>query len=80
MTKRGFATMDRERVRELARQGGRAAHERGVAHEWDSEAARVNGRKGGLAVSANRAHAREISKLAHEQPSAETKGAEPQES
>jgi len=64
MSKRGFALMDREKVRELARLGGKAAHAQGRAHEWDSEEARVNGRKGGLAVSANRAHMRAISKLA----------------
>jgi len=66
MSKRGFALMDREKVREFARQGGKAAHAQGKAHEWDSEEARVNGRKGGLAVSANRAHMRAISKRAHQ--------------
>jgi uncharacterized protein len=67
MAKRGFAAMDPEKVRELASRGGKAAHALGKAHEWNSESARVNGRKGGLAVSANRAHMRELSRRAHEQ-------------
>lgn len=45
---RGFASMDREKQREIARKGGRAAHEKGTAHEWTSEEARTAGRKGGL--------------------------------
>ena len=44
---RGFASMDREKQREIARKGGRAAHERGTAHEWSSDEARIAGRKGG---------------------------------
>ena len=44
---RGFASMDREKQREIARRGGRAAHEQGTAHEWTSAEARVAGRKGG---------------------------------
>lgn len=46
---RGFASMDPEKQREIARKGGRAAHEKGTAHEWDSEEARTAGRKGGEA-------------------------------
>lgn len=46
---RGFASMDPEKQREIARKGGRAAHEKGTAHEWDSGEARVAGRKGGEA-------------------------------
>jgi uncharacterized protein len=46
---RGFASMDRTRQREIASKGGRAAHEKGTAHEWTSEQAREAGRKGGLA-------------------------------
>lgn len=46
---RGFAAMDREKQREIARKGGRAAHEQGVAHEWSSEEARQAGKKGGQA-------------------------------
>ena len=46
---RGFAAMDAEKQREIARKGGRAAHEQGVAHEWSSEEARQAGKKGGQA-------------------------------
>ena len=44
---RGFAAMDQEKQREIARKGGRAAHEQGVAHEWSSQEAREAGKKGG---------------------------------
>lgn len=53
---RGFAAMDPERQREIARKGGRAAHRSGNAHQFDSEEAREAGRKGGEAVSQNRQH------------------------
>lgn len=53
---RGFAGMDEERRREVARMGGRAAHQKGTAHEFSSEEAREAGRKGGRAVSQNREH------------------------
>ncbi len=46
---RGFASMDPERQREIASQGGKAAHEKGTAHEFTSEEAREAGRKGGQA-------------------------------
>ena len=32
--RRGFASMSREKQREIASKGGRAAHEKGTAHEW----------------------------------------------
>ena len=44
---RGFAAMDAEKQKEIARKGGRAAHEQGVAHEWSSQEAREAGKKGG---------------------------------
>lgn len=44
---RGFASMDREKQRQIASKGGRAAHEMGTAHEWDTNEARQAGRKGG---------------------------------
>jgi len=53
---RGFASMDREKQREIASKGGRAAHAKGTAHEFDSGEARDAGRKGGVAVSRNREH------------------------
>ncbi|HTU90819.1 MAG TPA: KGG domain-containing protein [Gemmataceae bacterium] len=48
--KRGFASMDATRQREIARKGGRAAHEKGTAHEFTPEEAREAGRKGGQAA------------------------------
>ncbi len=53
---RGFASMDRERQREIASKGGRAAHAKGTAHEWTADEARVAGRKGGETVSRDREH------------------------
>jgi general stress protein YciG len=46
---RGFASMDRGKQREIASKGGKAAHQKGTAHEWTSEEAREAGRKGGMA-------------------------------
>ena len=46
---RGFASMDRSKQREIASKGGKAAHQKGTAHEWTSEEAREAGRKGGMA-------------------------------
>ena len=45
--RRGFASMSPEKQREIASKGGRAAHQRGTAHEWTSDEARNAGRKGG---------------------------------
>jgi general stress protein YciG len=53
---RGFASMDRSKQREIASKGGKAAHAKGTAHEFDSGEAREAGRKGGVAVSRNREH------------------------
>ena len=41
--------MDRSKQKEIASKGGKAAHQKGTAHEWTSEEARDAGRKGGLA-------------------------------
>src|SRR3954465_2672612 len=57
---RGFASMDQHRQREIARKGGRAAHEKGKAHEFTADEARAAGRKGGEKVSVNRQHMAEI--------------------
>ena len=46
---RGFASMDRNKQRDIASKGGKAAHQKGTAHEWTSEEAREAGRKGGMA-------------------------------
>lgn len=42
---RGFASMDSDRQREIASEGGRAAHASGNAHEFDSQEAREAGSK-----------------------------------
>src|SRR5437868_12282430 len=57
---RGFASMNIDRQREIARKGGRAAHEKGKAHEFTTDEARNAGRKGGEKVSVNRQHMAEI--------------------
>lgn len=58
--RRGFASMDPDRQKEIAAEGGRAAHVKGTAHEFTSEEAREAGRKGGESVSQNREHMAEI--------------------
>ncbi len=58
--KRGFAAMDEQQQREIASKGGQAAHQKGTAHEFDSEEARRAGQKGGEAVSRDREHMADI--------------------
>lgn len=60
---RGFASMDAEKQREIARKGGRAAHEKKTAHQFTPDEAREAGRKGGQRVSQNRAHMAAIGRL-----------------
>jgi len=60
---RGFASMDREKQRQIARKGGKAAHEKGTAHEFTADEARAAGRKGGERVSSDRAHMSRIGRL-----------------
>jgi general stress protein YciG len=55
-SKRGFALLDAQKQREIARQGGQAAHRKGAAHEFSTDEAREAGRKGGLRISQDRAH------------------------
>jgi general stress protein YciG len=50
----GFASMSEKRRREVQSNGGKAAHQAGVAHEWTPEEARVAGREGGRATRDNR--------------------------
>ena len=45
--RRGFACMDKARVRQIAAIGGKRAHELGVAYTWDSKSATKAGAKGG---------------------------------
>lgn len=54
--RRGFAAMDEERQREIARSGGVAAHQSGRAHEYTPAEAQIAGQKGGRVVSQNRQH------------------------
>ena len=56
----GFAAMDDETRRGVASRGGKAAHDRGTAHEFTPEEAREAGRKGGLRVSGDRSHMADI--------------------
>jgi general stress protein YciG len=63
-SKRGFASMDPEQQKEIASKGGKAAHESGNAHEFDSDEAREAGKKGGEAVSRDREHMRKAVKAA----------------
>lgn len=53
-SERGFAAMDPKRQREIASEGGKAAHKSGNAHEFTSEEARTAGRKGGQASTRQR--------------------------
>ena len=53
-SRRGFAAMNPERQREIASRGGRAAHEKGVAHRWDRQQAMTAGKKGGQASGRRR--------------------------
>ena len=62
--------MDPARQREIASRGGRAAHEKGTAHEWSSDEARNAGRKGGVTVSRDRAHMAAIGREGGESRSA----------
>ena len=49
-TERGFAAMDREKQRQIASMGGKAAHAKGTAHEFTSQEAAAAGSKGGKAA------------------------------
>lgn len=66
-SERGFASMDPQRQREIASEGGKAAHQSGKAHQFTSREASEAGRKGGQASrggnrSANRGAARATTK------------------
>ncbi len=66
---RGFASMDRSKQKEIASKGGKAAHQKGTAHEWTSDEAREAGRKGGLA-----SHRKRRERLAAGEGSPENRG------
>jgi uncharacterized protein len=63
---RGFASMDRAKQREIASKGGKAAHQKGTAHEWTSEEAREAGRKGGMASHRRKLQARDTPSTSEE--------------
>jgi uncharacterized protein len=63
---RGFASMDPQKRREIASKGGRAAHEKGTAHEWTPEEAREAGRKSAIRLGSERA--REVEQVEHPLP------------
>lgn len=67
---RGFASMNTQKQREIARKGGRAAHAKGTAHEFTADEAREAGRKGGQAVSRNREHMASIGRRGGEESGA----------
>jgi general stress protein YciG len=65
--------MDRSKQREIASKGGKAAHQKGTAHEWTSEEAREAGRKGGMA-----SHRRKQEQQNGGSPSSSTEGGPPE--
>jgi general stress protein YciG len=66
--------MDRAKQREIASKGGKAAHQKGTAHEWTSEEAREAGRKGGMA--SHRRRKEMMDQSGPESPSLETPATE----
>jgi general stress protein YciG len=71
---RGFASMDRSKQRDIASKGGKAAHQKGTAHEWTSEEAREAGRKGGMA-----SHRRKQEQQSPDMAAPETNQSEPEQ-
>lgn len=61
--RRGFAVVDKEKMRQIASRGGKTAHAHGLAHKFTSEKAREAGKKGGAVTAANREHMAEIGRL-----------------
>ncbi|HVK66844.1 MAG TPA: general stress protein [Polyangium sp.] len=68
-SQRGFAAMERDKQRAIASKGGKAAHEKGTAHEFTPDEARQAGKKGGEVVSQNRKHMAEIGRKGGERVS-----------
>ena len=69
LDKRGFAAMEHDKQRLIASKGGRAAHEKGTAHEFTQDEARNAGKKGGEVVSRDRSHMAQIGKKGGERVS-----------
>ncbi|MDC3958438.1 MULTISPECIES: KGG domain-containing protein [Polyangium] len=61
--------MERDKQRAIASKGGKAAHEKGTAHEFTPDEARQAGKKGGEVVSQNRKHMAEIGRKGGERVS-----------
>jgi general stress protein YciG len=72
--KRGFAAMNSQRQREIASKGGRAAHQKGTAHEFTPEEARAAGHRGGKAVSNDRQHMASIGRRGGQRSGEGTRG------
>lgn len=45
ISKRGFASFPQDKLRSVASKAGRMAHEKGRAHTWSHEEARMAGKK-----------------------------------
>lgn len=75
--RRGFASMSPEKQREIASKGGRAAHEKGTAHEWTPDEARSAGRKGGQISRGGRGRLMTASPLDMNSYTAPASGMEP---
>jgi general stress protein YciG len=72
--KRGFGGMTPEKQRAIAQKGGKAAHAKGVAHEFTPEEAQAAGKKGGANVAKDKEHMARIGRKggkASHQPKAE---------
>jgi uncharacterized protein len=61
--RRGFAAMDPEERRAIARLGGQAAHDSGNAHEFTREETLRGGKIGGWVVSRDRKHMARIARI-----------------
>ena len=68
--------MDRAKQREIASKGGKAAHQKGTAHEWTSEEARDAGRKGGIASHRRRREQQGPTDTADDRMNSRTEGDE----
>lgn len=75
--RRGFASMSPEKQREIASKGGRAAHEKGTAHEWTADEARSAGRKGGQVSRGGRGRLAEPGQEMPAQPEVTANASEP---
>lgn len=73
----GFAGMNSDKQREIARRGGRAAHQKGTAHEFTADEARAAGRKGGVSVSRDREYMSRIGRAGGKSSRAGRSGVRP---